>query len=155
MAEQQRRVEIYAPDEEAAAEIKAALAEQGATEIEESRVEGVIPVLLPFVVAALIGAAGITSIVIYIGIRRGCLVVVDARGDDVKVKQHCEIRDGRVILVAGDDTKIELKDVPPLLDFTKIATTVVEQGAEAAKSAAEAAGATAKVLAPDTPLPAD
>ncbi len=81
------------------------------------------------------------------------MVVVDARGDDIKVNRHCEIRGGRVILVAGEKTKIEVSDISPLFDFTAVAKAAVEQGAEAAKTAAEAAGATAKVLPRDEPVP--
>lgn len=153
VAEQERRVEIRVADSGAADQIAAYLTEQGATDVEQSEERGVIAPALPFVVAALLGAGGVTAIVVWIISKSGCLVVVDARATDVKVSRHCEDRSGRVVLLAADDIKIELKDVPPLIDFTEIAKKGIEEGAEAAKSAAEAAGATAKVLAPETPIP--
>jgi hypothetical protein len=140
-------------DSDAADETAAQLAEHGATDIEQSEEQGVLPVTLPFVIAAIVGASGLTAIVVWLISKFGCMVVVDARATDVKVTRHCEDRSGRVILVAAEDIKIEMKDVPPLIDFTEIAKKGVEEGVEAAKSAAEAAGATAKVLAPETPVP--
>lgn len=153
MTEQERRVEIRVDDRGAADEIAAYLAQQGATDIEQSEAGGVIPPALPFVIAALIGTSGLAAIAVWIKTKLGCMVVVDARAADVKITRHCEDRNGRVILIAAEDIKIELKDVPPLIDFTEIAKKGVEEGAEAAKSAAEAVGAIAKVLAPETPIP--
>ena len=153
MTEQQRRVEIRVDDRGAADEIAAHLAEQGAAEIEQSEIQGIVVPALPIVIAALVGAGGLTAIVVWMITKFGCLVVVDARAADVKMTRHCEDRSGRVILVAADSVKVELKDVPPLIDFTEIAKKGVEEGAEAAKSAAEAAGAIAKVLAPEAPIP--
>jgi hypothetical protein len=153
VTEQERRVEIRVDDRGAADEIAAYLAQQGATDIEQSEAGGVIPPALPFVIAALIGTSGLAAIAVWIKTKLGCMVVVDARAADVKITRHCEDRNGRVILIAAEDIKIELKDVPPLIDFTEIAKKGVEEGAEAAKSAAEAVGAIAKVLAPETPIP--
>ena len=106
-------------------------------------------------IGALLVAGGVTAIIVHIATVRRCMVVVDARADDIKVKQYCDMRNGRVILVAGEKTKIELKDIPVLFDFTDVAKAVVEKGAEAAKAVAEAAGATAEVLPDDTALPED
>ena len=154
MAEPERRIEIRVDSPEASQEVATYLKEQGAGDIEQSEDVGIVPVIgLPFVIAALVGAAGLASIVVYIARTFGCMVVVDARGDDIKVNRHCEIRGGRVILVAGEKTKIEVSEISPLFDFTAVAKTAVEQGAEAAKAAAEAAGATVKVLVPDEPVP--
>jgi hypothetical protein len=154
VAEPERRIEVRVDSAEASNEIATYLRDQGAAEIDQSEDVGIVPVIgLPFVIAALVGAAGLASIVVYLARTFGCMVVVDARADDIKVNRHCEIRGGRVILVAGEKTKIEVSEVSPLFDFTAIAKTAVEQGAEAAKTAAEAAGATAKVLAPDEPVP--
>jgi hypothetical protein len=149
-----QRIEIRVADSEAADEIAEYLAEHGASDIEQSEEVGVLPVIgLPFVIAALLGTAGLTAIVVWIITKFGCMVVIDARSDDVKVSRHCEDRSGRVVLVAADKVKIEVTNVPPLLDFTDLAKKAIEEGAAAAKSAAEAAGATAKVLAPETPVP--
>ncbi len=150
----ERRIEIRVDSSGASDEVAAYLAEQGAVGIEQSEEVGVLPVIgLPFVIAALVGTAGLTSIVVWIITHFGCLVVIDARGEDVKVNRHCEDRSGRVILVADEKTKIEVSNVPPLINFTDIVKTAVEKGAGAAKTAAEAAGGVAKVLAPETPVP--
>lgn len=150
-----QRVEFRFADPAMADELEAHLAEQGVTDVERRTEEGVIPLLLPIVVGAALGGGALTGIILWIREKFGCLMVVDARGDgEPKISQHCEDRHGRVILIAADDAKIELQDVPPVFDFTAVAKAVIEGGAEAVKEAAESAGATAEVLAPDTQVPA-
>ena len=57
----------------------------------------------------------------------------------------CSIKDGRIILVTEGDTKVEIVDVPEVLDMSEVLAAALSSGAEAVRAAAERSGARVEV----------
>lgn len=122
---------------------------------DESLREKEVAAVLPLVGAVLVGsltAAAFAQIANWILRNDECQQIMDFRGDEIDVKVNCEIRNGRIIVVAKEGETVEISDVPDLIDFTEIAKTAITEGAAAAKAAVEAAGGTAEVGSADPEL---
>lgn len=149
-----QRIQLAFADPVMAAEARAWLEANGGQDIETRELQGILPVALPIIVGAAIAAGAVAGIVAFLRQKFACLLVVDAREATPKISTDCSDRNGRTILIAPKDVQIELSDVPPVFDFTAVAKAAIEGGADAVKSAAEAAGAGAEVLAGGDKIPA-
>lgn len=107
-------------------------------------IAGILPVFAAVIVGT-ITAAAVAQIANWLMKNDECQQIMDFRSDDVKVTVNCEIRNGRIIVVAKDGLQVVVHDVPDLIDITDIAKTAATAGAEKAKEKVEKAGGTADV----------
>jgi hypothetical protein len=99
----------------------------------------VIPVFVWIVVAAVVGAAGVAQIVIWIIQKTGCSAIVsDGPDGKLDIRKDCDIR-GLVVLEQRDGTRTVFdKD---LVNFTEILKAAAEKGVTEAAKVAQKAGA--------------
>jgi len=140
----QRQVDITfkVDDAEEARKVELDLREAGAEEIHSNAGdEGILPILIVVGAIAVVTAAA-DAIERW---RKGhqCQQLIDARGDNIVVSKDCTMKNGRIIVVASDNLKVEISDVPDGLDIGKVLEAALSSGADAVKAAAEAAGAKA------------
>lgn len=102
--------------------------------------EGILPVI-PIVIAAVIGVAGLARLIFYIRDKTRCQVIIDARSDTVRHQVDCSIRDGKIVVLTKDGEKVDIQGAPEILDVTEIARAAVSGSADAVKKAADAVGA--------------
>jgi hypothetical protein len=139
MATQGAPVSIRLDDRQLADELAESLRLMG-SDVEMTEERGILPIL-PFVVAAVLGAAGMAQIWMFIRGKTQCQIIVDARGDSIKKEIDCRIKDGRIIVLTKDAERIEIVDAPPAIDFTGITQAVLTGGADSVVDAVEKAGA--------------
>lgn len=146
MTDVQLRIHV---DESEATEIEQSLREVGATDVERVRQDGILPIV-GIVVAAVIGVSALVDLIQRIRRQHQCQEIVDCRGDEVKIAKNCDRKDGSIVVVSKDKQKVEITDVPDSFDLTEVMKAALTAGADAVKSAADAAGAKA-----GDPQPAD
>lgn len=139
------KVSIQVSNSEEAREVEALLKEAGAAEVHTTGEgeQGILPIII-----AVIGIAAGAALAD--AIRRWreshmCQEIIDARDPkgDVVIKQNCDIKDGRIIVLTSDDQKVEIHEVPDGIDINKIVEAAIKSGADAVKAAADAVGAKA------------
>jgi hypothetical protein len=133
-------VEIGLSDEAMARDIEQWLKKSDASNVTVTEQRGILP-LIPIVIAAVVGLAGLGSLVAYVLQKFGCQVTLDCRKEPVKKDIDCRIRDGRLIVITKDSMKVEVIEVPKVVDFTEVTKAALTGSADAVKKAAEAAGA--------------
>jgi hypothetical protein len=117
---------------EMADEISDALAEAGATDVDITRPRaGIDPITIT--VIAVLAVSAIGDLIMRIRAKRQCRQIIDARNGEVKTKMDCDIKDGRIIIVASDGDKVEIADVPDGVDLGKIIETAKTGGADKVK----------------------
>lgn len=91
------------------------------------------------------GLAAVTQVVDWLRDRRDCLLVVDARGGDLKIQERCDIvgRRGQVVIVTPADQHVVIHKQEAPLDLQAIVAQAIDRSAAAAVQLAAAAGATA------------
>jgi hypothetical protein len=141
----QTRLTVRMDDEDLAHEVESLMREQGASEVSVDVQEGIIPVLLPVVVAAVMGAGGIVAILAHIRKITMCQQIIDARSGDIETKNNCDRRDGSIVVLAGEGASVEITNVGPLVDLTKVYEAAIKGVPDAIKAAAEAVGGSATV----------
>jgi len=148
-------VEIFVGDEGLANAFQEELAKQGAQEMEvrkaspEEADTRVFPII-PVVIAAVIGIHALCDLILRWRDKHQCRTLLDARKAKVKQEIDCRIKDGRIIVIAKDKTKVEIVDVPQAFDLTEVLKAGVTSTGEAVKAAAETAGAVATDPEPAT-----
>ena len=135
------RSELRLADQDLAREAEAWLAEHDASNIRLREQLGVVP-LLPLALLATVAIPTLAALFMWIRSKTGCQVIVDARGEKIVTDVDCRSRDGRVIVVTKDDTRVQLTDVPELFDMNKVITAALTGGADLVRDAAKLAGAT-------------
>jgi hypothetical protein len=116
-------------------EISSALAEAGATDVDISQPQaGFDPITIT--VIAVLAVSAIGDVVMRIRAKRQCRQIIDARNGEVKTKLECAIKDGRIIVIAGDGDKVEIADVPDGVDLGKVIEAAKTGGAAKVKEAA-------------------
>lgn len=101
----------------------------------------------------LLGSAGLaafTRLVDWLRDRRDCLLVLDARHDDLRVTERCDVvgRRGQVIIVTSGNEQVVIERSDAGLDLQAIVMRAIDQSAEAATSLAKSLGAAARVEPP-------
>lgn len=93
------------------------------------------------------GLALLTRIIDWLRDRNDCLLVIDARGDDLQIEERCDVqgRRGQVIIVAHSNERVAIKRHQAVLDLQAIVTEALGKSATAAAELARASGATAEV----------
>lgn len=102
------------------------------------------------IVIVILGSAGlaaVTRLADWLRDRRDCLLVIDARGEDLHIEERCDIsgRRGHVIIVTKGDEQVVIQRNEAVLDLQAIVVRAVDQSAEAAAVLARSAGAAAQV----------
>jgi hypothetical protein len=136
--------EIHLSEPELADGIAAWAAEHGETLV-PSEERGIVP-LLPFVLAGLLAINSIASLIMWVRSKTTCRTIIDARDDELRTDIDCRIRDGRIIVIANDDTRVEVTDAPPMLDLTKVLASALGGTAASMVSVLETTGASARIL---------
>jgi hypothetical protein len=131
------------------------LRKHGARNVEVHEREGVVPLIIPIVIAASIGTSALTQLVRFWLEKSECQQILDFRGGKLKMVDDCDHKNGKVIVVADKDTSVVISSVPEVMNLTEIAKTAITKGAEAAKAAVEAAGGKADVEETPSPLKTD
>jgi hypothetical protein len=131
------------------AEYLSELDEVGAVTVEDSETSRFAAETALVVIA--LGSAGLaafTRLVDWLRDRRDCLLVVDARQEDLRVEERCDVvgRRGQVVIVTSgrEQVVIERSDA---LNLQAIVTQAIEQSAEAAASLAKSLGGVAHIEA--------
>jgi hypothetical protein len=111
-------------------------------DIRASAPKGVDPFITPIVVTAIVSAGALASIVEWLRKRTQCQIVLDARQPASITKTvDCRVRDGRIIVLASDGTRVQVVDVPELFDFNALIHASLTGGSDAIASAALEGGA--------------
>ena len=112
--------------------------------------EGVAPFVILIVVATgIVGLGVITRLVDWFRDRRSCLLVVDARLDEVTITERCDLEGqrGKIILIASTDTQISIEMSKGVIDLDRIVETAISGSIAAAVDLVKAAGGTAEIQA--------
>jgi hypothetical protein len=119
------------------------LEEAGATKVHvpDDGGQDILPILV--VIGVIAGITALADLVMRIRAKTSCQEIIDARDGKVKISKNCDFKDGKIIVISGDDQKVEVHDVPDGFDVTKVVEAALKGGADAVKAAAEAAGAKA------------
>jgi hypothetical protein len=136
-------------DEETAKELEEFLRDRGATDLTVREEQGFLPIALPFVVVGIVAAAVLFDFFTRWRQTHACLLVIDARGDNVKSEVNCDDKNGRIIVITSDGTQAEIENVPPGVDLTELGKAAVSGAFDAVKAAADALGGTARRLPAD------
>jgi hypothetical protein len=149
------QVEIFVPDEELAKEFKDELTRQGVQAVEHRKAspdeaEDRFFPIVAVVIGAVIGVHALADLILRWRDKHHCRTLIDARKAKVKQELDCRIKDGRIIVIAKDNTKVEIIDVPEAFNLTEVLKAGVSSTGEAVKAAADAAGATARDPEPAT-----
>jgi len=96
---------------------------------------------LNLVVSALVGAYGLAALVLWVIHSRGCTVILDARGRTIRMQIEPGVPGGRLVILSRDDTKVQVVEVPKVVDLTGVIKAAVTANADAVREAAKAAGA--------------
>ncbi|MCC5953438.1 MAG: hypothetical protein JJU45_15210 [Acidimicrobiia bacterium] len=143
-------------DDEFAVELHPGDEAEATALLEWAQAEGVplephrdVAALLPLVpvIGGILTAAAVATLMDWLLAKDECRQAVDFRGDEIKFVTNCDIKDGKVFVIANEGQQVTIHDVPPLLDITAVAKQAVTEGAAAAKAAIEAAGGKADVEA--------
>ncbi len=96
-----------------------------------------------FAVAGVVAANAVADLWSRIRKNRMCREIIYVGKDgEISINRDCSVKDGRIIIFwNGPYARVEIHDVPPGIDITRIAETIVKSGADAVKAAAEALGA--------------
>jgi hypothetical protein len=138
--EHEVRFELRLGDADLADELEGWLAESGASSLKRREEYGILPVL-PIVIGAVVALTAVANLVMWIRSRTGCQVLIDARAEKIRKEVDCSIRDGRIIVVARDDVKVEIIEAPDILDMNKVLSAAISSGGEAVKALAQQSGA--------------
>lgn len=105
---------------------------------------------LLIIVLGTAGLAAFTGLVDWLRDRRDCLLIVDARHEDLRVTERCDVvgRRGQVIIVTSGKEQVVIERSDVGLDLQAIAMRAIDQSADAAASLAKSLGATARVEPP-------
>ncbi len=100
---------------------------------------------LVIVVLGTAGLAAVTRIFDWLRDRNDCLLVIDARGVDVKVEERCDIigRRGQVVVVTSANEHVVIHAAKAALDLEAIVTTAIEKSSDAVVELVKATGANA------------
>lgn len=110
--------------------------------------DGLIPaVVFVYVAVGVFGTGLLTSVADWLHKRRSCLLIVDARGSDVKVTERCDLRShaGEVILLANDGQQLRIERSSGILDLDSLLSETISKSIAAAASYARGRGLTAKI----------
>jgi hypothetical protein len=143
-APQSVRFELRLGDAELADELEQRLVDVGASAIHRREEYGLLP-LLPIVLGAVVALSALSTLVMWIRAKTGCRSIIDVRGGTIAQQVDCKVRDGRIIVVTEGDTKVEIVDVPEVLNMSDVLSAALSSGAEAVKAVAERAGAQVEV----------
>jgi hypothetical protein len=103
---------------------------------------GVDPFVTPIIVTALVTVAAAAAIIDWVRRRTQCQIILDVRQAGTFSKTvDCRVRDGRIIVLAQDGTRVEIHDVPELFDFGAIVDAGLGGGGAAVATAALRGGA--------------
>jgi hypothetical protein len=138
------RFELRLGDSQLADELERQLADVGASAIHRREEYGLLP-LLPIVLGAVVALSGLSTLVMWIRAKTRCRSIIDVRGGTVSQQLDCSIKDGRIIVVTEGDTKVEIVDVPEVLDMSEVLAAALSSGAAAVREAAERSGARVEV----------
>jgi hypothetical protein len=123
------------------------LKSNGAKEVRQTQYQAIDPTQFPVIVTTVIaGIGGLTAFLGWIRRQRRCLLIVDARGEEVKVSFDCRERQGRSIIVASEGVVVEVMEGAELLDLGAIAVAAAQAGASKAVEMVLAAGGNACVI---------
>lgn len=110
-ADQQFRVELRLNDQDLADELEGVLKDQGVADVDTRTEEGILPLLLPIVVAAVIGIPALATLIEYIRGKHGCQQIIDARKEPIETQNDCNIRNGKIIIFTKDGDKVEVVEL--------------------------------------------
>lgn len=103
--------------------------------------------LMVFTVEFILGFGGLTAAVDWMRNRRRCLLIVDARHEDVVVRERCDLdsQSGRVIVIANESTQVSIQTPHGLLNLDALTQAAVRGALDEMTELAERAGCTAEV----------
>jgi hypothetical protein len=146
--DEQIRIKVGVFEEEVGNELETVLRNHGATDIDIQTQHGILPII-PIVIAASIGIAALAQVIITGRREMQCQQIIDARVTPLEHRIVCNIKNGKIIVLTKDDEKVEIVDVPELLDFTKFGEAIAKGNADVLKALVESAGGKADISKPD------
>ena len=144
-------------DEDASQLIETLVADGGADEV---RIESgsdfgfAAETVLAIVILGPVGLEVLRRLADWFRDRNDCLLVIDARGPDLRVEERCDIvgRRGQVIVVTAPDVQVVIKKNDAILDLQALVMHGLDRSASAIAEAARAAGASAEIEQPRSDL---
>jgi hypothetical protein len=146
IVEGELRIGIRADERSEAREAGALLEALGAREVKTRQMSaargvGDIPT---FVVGAVLAVTALSDLYERCRKNRLCREYVFVGRDELEIQRDCSVKDGRIIFIWSGGERVEIQEVPPGIDVTRVVEAVLKTGAEAAKVAAESVGAKVK-----------
>jgi hypothetical protein len=110
--------------------------------------------VLAILILGTTGLAVIARIADWLRDRGDCLLVIDARGEDLKIEERCDIvgRRGQVIVVTSPNEQVVIHRSEAFLDLQAIVNRAIEKSASAVAEFASSAGARVEIESPRTHL---
>jgi hypothetical protein len=104
-------------------------------------------------VIVLLGSAGLAvlaRLTDWLRDRQDCLLVIDARHEDLRIEERRDIagRRGQVVIITSGMEQVVIKRNDAVLDLQALVTRALDKSAEAAAELARSTGANASVEAP-------
>lgn len=89
--------------------VAAALAEEGASEVDEITDAGILPVVA-LVVVAVIAMDGLVNVVLRLLRVWKCGMTIDTRGNTVRTEKNCDLPRGSVTIISDKKTTVTVKE---------------------------------------------
>jgi hypothetical protein len=144
MADKGVKVRMRFGEREEAQEARALFKDVGARRVKARDIGGARGVgdFPAYVVVGVMGLTALTDLYERCRRNRMCREYIYVREGVLSVERDCSVRDGRIIVIWPiENQRVEIHEVPPGIDITRIAEAVVTSGADAVKAIAEAGGA--------------
>ena len=87
----------------------------------------------------------LVQLLMWIRSKTMCQIVIDATGPSISKQIDCRVRDGRLIVLARENVRVEVKDLPLAVDLTEVVKAALGGDAASIQSAAEAVGGNVSV----------
>ena len=144
--------------DEDVSELRERLLTQGGAEevrLEDVGSDEILPVIATaYIVLGIIGLGVVTRIADWLRDRNDCLLVIDARGDNLKIEERCDIegRRGQVVVVTGSNEQVVIHKNEAVLDLQRLVECAFGRSTADLIDFAKSQGGDANFESPRSPL---
>lgn len=109
---------------------------------------GLAPIaIFLIVVAGAVGVGVVTRIIDWYRDRNSCLLVVDARTEELRIEQRCDLDShrGKTVIIANSETQISIEAQKGTINLDELVQVAAKASIESAVEIVKAAGGTAEI----------